>query len=81
MCDIKEFILDSIQKEYALPSSVNTDAFNYAESGYIDSVGMIRFVVELEDRFGISFTDEELSDPAFKVVGTLARMIQEKMEA
>ena len=76
---IKEFILEHIQNEYDLPEGVDTDSFNYVENGYIDSVGMVSFVMELEDEFGISFDDAELTDLRFQVIGSLAELIEKKM--
>ena len=80
MPDIKQFILDYIQLEYTLPPDTDTDGMNYVETGYVDSIGMIRFIAELEDTFGITFTDEELVDPSFKTVGTLVAMVKKKTE-
>lgn len=80
MPDIKQFILDYIQSEYTLPPDTDTDALNYVETGYVDSIGMIRFIAELEDAFGIAFSDEELTAPSFKTVGGLADRIKQKTE-
>ncbi len=77
---IKEFILEHIQSEYDLPEDVDTDSFNFVENGYIDSVGIVSFVMELEDEFGISFDDSELTDPKFQVIGSLAELIARKIE-
>ncbi len=78
--EIETFILEYIETEYSIPADIDGHAFNYAEEGYIDSMGMIQFVVALEDEFQITFTEEELNSPEFKVVGSLAALIQEKME-
>ena len=59
---------------------ITSHCFNYVENGYIDSVGMVSFVMELEDEFGISFDDSELTAPDFQVVGSLAERIAEKVE-
>ena len=76
---IKEFILDYIQSEYDLPAGVDEDSFNFIEGGYIDSVGIVSFVMELEDEFGITFDDDELTSPEFGVVGGLVGMIRAKI--
>ena len=77
--EIKEFVLDYIQNEYDLPADADTDSFNFLEGGYIDSVGMVSFVMELEDEFGITFDDSELTSPEFGVVGSLVEMIEKKI--
>ena len=38
------------------------------------------FIVELEDNFDITFTDEEIVSDEFKVVGTLTELIEKKLE-
>jgi acyl carrier protein len=38
-----------------------------------------QFVIEIENKFEIEFSDEELAHPAFKIVGGLIKMIKEKM--
>ena len=81
MESIREFVLEHIQSQYTIPEGEDVDRFNYVEKGYIDSIGIVSFVVEIEDAYGITFTDEELTDPGFRVVGTLIDMIQQKVEA
>ncbi len=77
--EIKEFVLDHIQSEYDLPEGIDTDSYNFIEGGYIDSVGIVSFVMELEDEFGITFDDSELTSPGFGVVGSLVEMIEKKI--
>lgn len=74
----EEFVLVYIQKEYTIDIGVDMLAMNYVEAGYIDSMGLIKFIVEIEDEFGIEFSDEELNDPSFKIVGGLIKMIEKK---
>lgn len=77
---IQEFVLDAIQKKYPLAADTDIASFNYVSNGYIDSLGLVQFVIELEDEFGIEFTDEDLENPDFKVVGKLVAMIEKKVE-
>lgn len=81
MNKIEEFIVEYIQREYTISEEVDILSLNYMEAGYIDSMGLLQFVATLEDEFGIEFTDEELAGCDIKVVGSLAKMIERKMEA
>lgn len=81
MEEIKEFIVDYIQREYTLPADVDVMNLNYVEAGYIDSLGFVQFVALLEDEFGIVFTDEELESPDMKVVGKLVALVAQKQKA
>lgn len=79
MESISDFVLKYLQKEYTFPDD-DVDAINYVKSGYVDSLAMIKFVVELEDKFSIEFSDDELSLPDFKIVGGLIKLIESKTD-
>lgn len=77
MKSIRNFILNYLQKEYTFPND-DIDKINYMESGYIDSLAVIKFVIELEDTFGIEFSDDELSLSDFQLVGGLIKLVESK---
>lgn len=79
MADIKEFVTEYIQREYTVAEDVDIMSLNYIEAGYIDSMGLLQFIATLEDEFNISFSDEDMSSPDIKVVGTLIAMIEKKV--
>ena len=81
MEDIKEFIVDYIQREYTLPAGTDVMELNYIESGYIDSLGFVQFVALIEEELDIVFSDEELDSPDMKVVGKLVALIDRKRNA
>lgn len=81
MEEIKEFIVDYIQREYTLPADTDVMELNYIESGYIDSLGFVQFVALIEEEFDIVFSDEELDSPDMKVVGKLVALIDRKRNA
>ena len=81
MEEIKEFIVDYIQREYTLPADMDVMELNYIESGYIDSLGFVQFVALIEEEYDIVFSDEELDSPDMKVVGKLVALIDRKRNA
>ena len=80
MENVKDFIVDYIQREYTIPDDVDIMNLNYLEEGYIDSMGLIQFITVIEDEFGISFTDDELASDDIRVVGKMINLITLKME-
>lgn len=78
---IKEYIVEELQKEYSISEDLNIDELDFISKGYISSLGLIQFIVMLEDEFGIEFSDEELGSDDFRKVGTLVAMIERKMNA
>jgi len=75
---IKEFVLEYLQREYTIESD-DIMNLNYVETGYVDSIGLVSFIVTMEDEFGIEFLDKELQNPGFKVVGELIEIILKKI--
>ncbi len=75
----KDFILEELQKEYDIEGLENIDRLNFVEEGYITSLGIIQFVIALEEQFAIEFTEEELSSDDFKIVGKLVAMVERKI--
>lgn len=71
MVTAEEFILRYIQKKYTIPEGTDVFSLNYIEQGYIDSLGLIKFIVDLEDEFNIEFTDDDRSIFDFMVPGTV----------
>ena len=81
MENIKEFVVDYIQREYTISEDIDIMALNYVESGYIDSLGLIQFIATIEDEFSIEFTNEELASDEVRVVGELVKMIYNKQNS
>jgi acyl carrier protein len=79
MTDIREYLLEAIQEKSHIAPDVDVDALDYTAEGYVDSLGMVKFVVDIEQKFGIEFTDEELSRPEFRVFGPLVRLVRDKV--
>jgi acyl carrier protein len=78
---VKEFVLDYIQRDYTIDSS-DTDIMNlnYVEAGYVDSVAMVSFIYSIEAEFGIRLTNDDLTNPDFKIVGKLIDLISRKID-
>ena len=77
--DITKYVMSAIQKKHPLPDDIDIDTFNYAESGHVDSLGIVQFIVSLEDKFGIEFTDEDMAAPSFRTIGGMIRLIEGKV--
>lgn len=78
---IKNFILNYIQREYALSENIDPDTFNYIKTGYVDSIGLVQFIVTLEEEFNVEITDEELADERYQILGEMIKLIESKASA
>ncbi len=76
--EIRQFIVKYISKKGKLPAGVNLDEFNYSDTGYIDSMGILKFVVALEQEFDIQISDDDIMLPEFKTIGGLVKIIEQK---
>ena len=81
MSRVREFILDRLQREYSFKDGTDIDQINFVDEGYMDSLGLLQFIGEMEDEFGIEITDEELESGSFRIVGELIAMVEKKLEA
>jgi acyl carrier protein len=80
MENVKDFIIEYIQREYTIPDDIDIINLNFVDEGYVDSMGLVQFIFTLEDEFGISFSEDELQNPDIKVVGKLIAIVEAKME-
>ncbi|MGB9234775.1 MAG: acyl carrier protein [Terriglobales bacterium] len=50
-------------------------AIDYLQSGLLTSLEIVEFVSQLEDRFGIQFSETEMQDPRFSSIGGIAELV------
>ena len=77
--DILKYVLDIIQKKYSLEEGIDVESFNYVTSGFVDSMGLIQFIFEIEEKYDIEFTDDEIEDESFCTIGGLVDVISRKI--
>lgn len=77
---IRDYILEQLQENYTIETTKNIDEINYVEEGYITSMGFIQFIVNLEEKFNIRFSDEEISSEDFQIIGKLVKIISKKID-
>ena len=78
---IRDFILRRVQAKGRLPAGCDIDAYDFRSSGAIDSMGIIKFMLEIEAEFDIAIEDAEIESPAFTTIGGLADMIARKLKS
>lgn len=52
---------------------------NYFEQGWIDSFSFINFISDMEEKFEISFSNDEFQNREFATVNGLAKIIEGKI--
>lgn len=76
---IRNFIVKTIEKKSRLPANQDIDQFNYIDSGHIDSIGVIKFILDLENEFGIDIAAEDMESEEFRTIGGLASLIERRL--
>ncbi len=74
---IKEMIVERLFLDVS-PDEIGDDD-NLSERFGVDSVNLFEIVVGLEEVFGISLADEELSVEAFSTVAKIAAVVERKL--
>lgn len=76
--EIKNYLVNEIKKHHELAEGINIDEIDYISEGYIDSIAIMRFLVRIEGKYDIEFTEDEITSERFRTVVGLAELIQEK---
>jgi D-alanine--poly(phosphoribitol) ligase subunit 2 len=74
---IRTFVLALLEKKSRLPKGFD-DASDFIKSGIVDSVGIIKFILEIESRFDIEITEADIESDEFRTVQGLVAMIGRK---
>ncbi|RTL57752.1 MAG: hypothetical protein EKK46_02125 [Rhodocyclaceae bacterium] len=77
---ILTFVLRRIQKNGAIPEAVSILDFDYRGAGFVDSIGIMKFVLDIEAEFGIEISDADMEDRAFSTVGGLVSIIERRLQ-
>ena len=79
VASVRPFILRYVQKKAKLPREADLTRFDYIDAGYVDSMGMIKFVMAIESEFDIVIEDEDLSSSDFRTIDGIIGLIEGKM--
>ena len=75
---LRAFVLARIQRRARLPEGADLGCFDYIEAGYVDSLGLLAFIADLEDHAGVDIGEADVLSPAFRTVDGLTRLLLAK---
>lgn len=76
---ITSFIKKQLEKKAPLPPDEELPSYRYLDRGHVDSIGLVKFIFEIEDEFAIEFSPEETQSDEFRTIGGLITMINRKI--
>jgi acyl carrier protein len=77
--DIEAYLIKQIEKKSRLPDGCDHTVYDYIDAGHVDSVGIIKFVVDIETRFDIELDDADIESKAFRTLDGLKGIITRKL--
>ena len=77
---VQEFIASLLEKKQAIPANVTIEGYRFIESGHVDSLGIMKFILQIEDEFSIEITDDDMLSELFQSVGGLTEIILAKLK-
>ena len=77
---IKQFIIDELERKQAIPPSINIDEYRFLDVGHIDSLGTMKFIITIEDKFDIELSQEDIASEEFRTVGGLVSMVERRLQ-
>tara|TARA_R110001592_G_scaffold212546_1_gene464947 strand:- start:3833 stop:4084 length:252 start_codon:yes stop_codon:yes gene_type:complete len=78
--EVLEYIAFLLEKKQAIPSAVEREDYRYIESGHIDSLGLMKFIIQIEDEFKIEISDDDMLSDSFQSLGGLVEIIMAKLD-
>jgi len=51
---------------------------DYFEAGWLTSMEVVEFITEIEQQFGMQFSDEDMQDPRFVTIAGLTELILQR---
>jgi acyl carrier protein len=77
---VREWLTDWFVSRAKIGKQVRESLLNvdYFEAGWLTSMEVVEFVTDIEQRFGIQFSDRDLQDPRFVTIAGLAELILQR---
>jgi acyl carrier protein len=77
--EIKRGVMSLLEKKQRLPKSENIGAYRYLDAGHIDSLGVMNFILQLEDLFKVEISDDDMLSEQFQTVDGVVELILRKL--
>lgn len=80
-------ILESLEKVLLTEIAVDLDKKSLApdedllEQGIIDSLGIMKLIIFIEETFGITIADEEIVPENFQTLNSMVKFVEGKMQS
>ena len=79
--EVYAFVIELLERKRAVPGSSDAErrAYRYLDAGHVDSLAIMPFILEIEDRFGVELSAEDTQSDGFRTVGGVADLVAAKL--
>ena len=67
--------------EISTPTEHEKNKYRYLDEGHIDSISIINFIIEIEEKFQILLLPEDTQSDEFRYIEGLSTLIENKIRA
>jgi acyl carrier protein len=76
---VKNILADVLSLDDAAKNALNEHSALLGSIPELDSMAVVNLITALEEQFGISVDDDEISATTFETLGSLAAFVQQKL--
>jgi acyl carrier protein len=77
--ELEVFLLSTLALHLDIPKNTISQEEDLIEAGMIDSLGILKLAAFIENKFGVSITDDDMVPENFRNIASVNRMIEEKL--
>ena len=76
-------IIDLLEKRgpILLESGLEKQDYSYLDAGHVDSIGLIQFILEVEELFDISLTSQDTQSEQFRTIMGVCQIVEKKLNS
>ena len=77
--EVREFVIKLLEKKRPIAKDIDIDSLEYFKSGHVDSLGLMKFILQIEENFDVEISEEDMMNKAFATVGGVVEIISKKL--
>jgi len=77
--EVVNFIIKYFEKKKTILEGRDIKSIRYLEEGFVDSLGLMKFIVALEEQFEVEITEQDMEHESFYSVAGLVNCCANKV--
>lgn len=81
--EVYAFVVELLERKRPVPGGSDAErrGYRYLDAGHVDSLAIMPFILEIEERFGVELSAEDTQSDGFRTVGGVADLVAAKRAA